>query len=75
MRVFPLGPVEIIHWGTRLLYVVLFLSFMIIQGYWLYLPSYLFLGSVIALVFPVLVLLEGWEEEGERWPKLTLESI
>lgn len=44
----------VIRWGVRSLYVLLFLSCMVVMGRW-HLPiSIAFLGSVFALILPVL---------------------
>ena len=57
------------RWGIRSLYVLLFLSCMVVMGRW-HLPiSIVFLGSVFSLILPIL-----FTPEIERYPKvLTLE--
>ena len=62
-----------IRWGTRLLYVMLFISFLVACGYWGVLITYLFLGAIVCLVLPVLFFLnDDLEEiEGDSLPKPT----
>lgn len=48
------GPLTLIRWGYRSLYVLLFISCMVVMGYW-HVPITLpFLGSVFALILPLL---------------------
>jgi hypothetical protein len=63
LRVSTLGPKEIINWGRRLLYVVLFLSFLVAFGNYDKTFTFTFVGSVVALIVPVLCLLEDNEDE------------
>ena len=65
----PDGSLILIRWGVRALYVLLFLSCMVVMGRW-HLPiTIAFLGSVFSLILPVLFL-----PEIERYPKaLTLD--
>ena len=50
----PDRPIEVLRWGRRSLYVLLFISCMVVMGRW-HLPiSIAFLGSVFALILPVL---------------------
>ena len=67
----PDGPATMIRWGVRSLYVLLFLSCMVVMGRW-HLPiTYTFLGSVFCLILPTLFL-----PEVERYPKeLTIETV
>jgi len=59
------GAIEAIKWGIRSLYVLLFLSCMVVMGRW-HLPiSIAFLGSVFSLILPILFL-----PEIERYPKV-----
>lgn len=47
-------PIKLIKWGVRSLYVLLFISCMVVMGKW-HLPTTIpFLGSVFALILPVL---------------------
>jgi len=58
------GPLALMRWGVRSLYVLLFLACMVVMGRW-HLPlTIAFLGSVFALVLPVLFL-----PEIEKYPK------
>ena len=47
-------PLRLIRWGVRSLYVLLFLSCMVVMGRWEQPLSIAFLGSVFALILPVL---------------------
>jgi len=62
-----MGPQEIIKWGRRTLYLVLFISLMMVYGSLDKPITYTFLGSIICLILPVLFLLkdENWTEEDE----------
>jgi hypothetical protein len=67
VRVSAMGPEEVIKWGRRLIYVVLFIALVIVYGSF-HLPyTYTFLGAVLCLVFTLLFFLkeENWTEEGE----------
>ena len=50
----PVEPLEIIKWSFRLLYVLLFISSMVVMGQWHTIITYTFLGSALALLFPIL---------------------
>ena len=52
-----------IRWGTRLLYVVLFITFLVVCGNWGVPYTYIFLGSVMCLILPVLFFLNDDLEE------------
>ena len=54
MRIQISEPVDVIRWAYRLLYVQLFISLMVVMGYWGEIMTYTFLGSVLALLLPVL---------------------
>ena len=54
-----------IRWGTRLLYVMLFISFLVACGNWGVLITYLFLGAIVCLTLPVLFFLNDDLEEIE----------
>ena len=47
-------PLELIKWGNRALYLMLFLSWMVVMGYWHVTITWTFLGSVCALILPLL---------------------
>ena len=47
-------PLRLIKWGVRSLYVLLFLSCMVVMGRWEQPLSIAFLGSVFALILPVI---------------------
>ena len=57
-------PITLIRWGIRSLYVLLFLSCMIVMGKWTEPITLAFLGSVFCLILPILFL-----PEIERYPK------
>ena len=69
MCVSAVGPEIIIDWGVRLLYVSLFIAFTVVMGYWWYLPTYTFVGSIMCLVFPALLFFAEQEEEKETAPE------
>ena len=47
-------PLTLLKWGYRLLWVLLFISFMVVMGQWHTIITYTFLGSAVALLFPIL---------------------
>ena len=55
-------PLELIKWGERSLYVLLFISCMVVMGYWHVPITYTFLGAVFCLILPVLFYKEEKEE-------------
>ena len=55
----------VIRWGTRLLYVMLFISFLVACGNWSVPITYIFLGAVVCLILPVLFFLNDDLEEIE----------
>lgn len=59
-------PKEIIKWGTRLLYVQVFLSFLVAYGQLFNMQTYLFLGAVFCLVIPTLFIMKDEEETEAR---------
>ena len=61
----PLDIIRLIKWGNRALYVLLFISCMVVMGYWHTIITYTFLGSVFALILPLLFWDEG-EEDSEQ---------
>lgn len=67
MRVSALGPEKIIKLGRWLIYVLLFISFLVVYGSFHIPITYTFLGSIVCLIIPVLFLLkeENWTEEEE----------
>jgi len=44
----------VIKWAYRALYLMLFISCMVVMGYWHVSITFTFLGSVFALIFPIL---------------------
>jgi len=60
-----MGPQTVIQWGRRLLYVMLFISFVMVYGSWDKPWTYTFLGSILCLIIPLLFFLQDdkWEEE------------
>ena len=54
-------PVVLITWGTRFLWVELFISLIVVMGYFHTIYTYLFLGAVLCLLLPQLF----YKEEGE----------
>lgn len=55
---------KIIKWGTRLLYVQLFISLLVVNGQAFNMQTYTFLGSVFCLAIPTLLIMKDEEEEG-----------
>ena len=47
-------PLNILKWGYRALYVLLFISLIVVMGYWHTIITYTFLGAVLALLLPVI---------------------
>ena len=58
-------PIEIFKWGDRALYLMLFISCMVVMGYWHVPITFTFLGSVFCLILPLLFHKEEAEEERE----------
>ncbi|MHC4737069.1 MAG: hypothetical protein ACYTDW_21865 [Planctomycetota bacterium] len=60
-----MGPKTVITWGRRSLYVVLFISFLIVYGNFHNPITFTFLGSMLCLIIPILFFLkdENWPEE------------
>lgn len=56
-------PLDIIKWGDRLLYLILFISCMVVMGYWHVPMTYAFLGAVFALILPMLFYKDADNEE------------
>ena len=65
LRLSAMGPQTVIRWGRRLIYVVLFISFLIVYGNFHNPITFTFLGSIVCLIIPVLFLLkdENWTED------------
>ena len=62
-------PLTLLKWGYRALYVLLFISLMVVMGYWHTIITYTFLGSVLALLLPIIFSREvffGGDEENEK---------
>ena len=55
-------PLDILKWGYRLLYLELFISLMVVMGYWHIPFTFAFLGAVGALLYVGFV----WKNKGER---------
>ena len=60
-----MGPELAIKWGRRLVYVVLFITFLIAYGSFHHAFTYTFIGSILCLMFTLLFFLkdENWEED------------
>jgi hypothetical protein len=60
-----MGPEIAIKWGRRLVYVMLFISFLIVYGNFTNPITFTFLGSILCLLITGLFLLkdENWTEE------------
>ncbi len=59
-------PLEILKWAGRLLYLALFISCMVVMGYW-HLPfTFPFLGAVGALLYVGFIWKNKEEAEEER---------
>lgn len=56
-------PEIAIKWGERLLYVVLFISLLVVFGRFDRIVTYTFLGSVLCLILPVLFFLKDEDTE------------
>ena len=53
----------LLKWGHRALYVLLFISLMVVMGYWHTIITYTFLASVLCLILPALFYKEEEQEE------------
>jgi hypothetical protein len=59
-------PLDVIKWGYRFLYLLLFVSLMVVMGYWQSSVTIPFLGAVLALLLPLIFSREELlSEEGE----------
>ena len=47
-------PLDILRWAYRLLYVELFISLIVVMGYWTELITFAFLGAALCLMLPLL---------------------
>jgi CHASE2 domain-containing sensor protein len=56
-------PLEIIKWVNRALYLMLFISWMVVMGYWHVPITFTFLGSVTALILSQLFYKKEDEEK------------
>ena len=48
-------PLTLIKWGDRFLWVLLFISLMVVMGYWHTIITFTFLGSVMVLFYIALI--------------------
>ena len=48
-------PLDIIKWGDRFLYVLLFISLMVVMGYFHTIITFTFLGSVMVMFYIALI--------------------
>ena len=60
-----MGPLTVLRWANRALYLLLFVSLIVVMGYWHISITYTFLGSVFCLIMPTLFL-----DKLERYPKV-----
>ena len=75
MRLSNVGPRTIVKWARRSLYVLLFISFIVVYGKWHAPITYTFLGAILSLILPLLFsrldeepnpyeeIFEGWDDE------------
>lgn len=61
----PLGPLDVVRCGRRLLYVALFIVFLITFGRWGELTTYTFLASALCFIIPALFFLR---DDGDQMP-------
>lgn len=54
MHLSTIGPLAAIRWGERAIYVMLFISFLVVFGQFDKIRTWLFLGAVLCLALPVL---------------------
>jgi hypothetical protein len=64
LRLSALGPQTVIRWGRRLLYVMLFISLVMVYGNWDNPQTIPFLGATLSLIITFLFFLqdENWED-------------
>ena len=48
-------PLDIIRWGDRFLWVLLFISLMVVMGYFHTIITFTFLGSIMSLFYIALI--------------------
>ena len=65
------GPLEIIKWSYRLLYLLLFIVCMVVMGYWHVPITYTFLGSTLV---PILICFSSKKELEREIEEETEES-
>ena len=58
-------PVEILKWGHGALYVLLFISLMVVMGYWHIPLTFAFIGAVGSLVYVGFIWTNKEEDEEE----------
>ena len=61
-------PEKILKWGTRLLYVQLFIVLLVVYGQMFNLKTYTFLGAVFCLAIPALFIMKFEEENTDSTP-------
>ena len=59
-------PLVILKWGKRALYALLFISLMVVMGYWHAPFTFAFLGAIGSLLYVGFVWTNKEEEEPER---------
>jgi hypothetical protein len=51
-----MGPLTVIKWANRALYLLLFISLIVVMGKWHLSITYTFLASVFCFILPILFL-------------------
>ncbi len=69
------GPLEVLKWAYRLLYLELFISLMIVMGYWQHPVTIPFLGAVMALLFPLVFSRKELLQIEEESPRENTDKI
>ena len=63
-------PEIILKWGTRLLYIQVFIALLVLQGNWNNPQTFPYIGSVLCLVFSALFFIKEDEEEVNESKKI-----
>ena len=64
-------PLEIIKWGTRLLYLELFVFMIVSMFYWDYPPTLPYLGAILCLFYVNRI----WEQHGKEEIEMVEDDV
>ena len=67
-------PLTLIKWGDRFLWGLLFISFMVVMGYWHTIITFTFLGSIMSM-FYIAVIWRNYVIEKQEIAKTNLHDM